>query len=262
MKTFLFTLAAVLVTTLCLFARGRAIHGRPSSAVATKPVLVELFTSEGCSSCPPADALLESLDAQPVPGEDLVVLSEHVDYWNHDGWKDPYSSASVSERQGAYGNRLHLKSVYTPQMIVDGEYEFVGSSSGEAQQAFTKAKTDPKVPIQIRELMMKDNVLHARVEGGQLPANARRADVILVVALNRAESQVAKGENAGRHLTHVAVVRSMTKVGTAEAGRPFSGDVTVKLDRTAEPQNIRVIAFLQESGQGPVLGATTLQLSQ
>src|SRR6476646_8350951 len=135
-----------------VFAASVFISAAPASRDAASPILVELFTSEGCSSCPPADALLQQLDrTQPVDGAQLIVLSEHVDYWNQIGWTDPYSSRFFSDRQSAYGDRFGLRSVYTPQMVVDGETEFVGNDSRLANKAVEKALALPKVAVRISE---------------------------------------------------------------------------------------------------------------
>ena len=225
----------------------------------SSPVLVELFTSEGCSSCPPADALLQQLDrTQPVAGAQLIVLSEHVDYWNHIGWTDPYSSHFFSDRQSVYSNRFGLSSVYTPQMVVDGSTQFVGIDSGLASQAVQKALAQQKVAVRISAISLDSpKTLQAHVETDALPdsSKARRADVYLVIALNHAESQVLRGENSGHRLTHVGVVQSLTKVGSLEAGKSLSQDVHVKLDARTDPVNLRVIAFIQQPGQKQVLGA-------
>ena len=246
--------------SLAAFGFGGSATSRPNAAAT--PVVVELFTSEGCSSCPPADALLQKFDTQPFSRARLIVLSEHVDYWNHIGWRDPYSSAAYSERQGAYGNRLRLDSVYTPQMIVDGTDEFVGSSSRDAEKAFDKAAAAAKIPVRIADAKLEGNLLKVHVETGSLPNQERNADVVVVVALNRAESQVAAGENSGRRLTHVAVVRNLVKAGSLESGQAFSQDVVLKLEKRIDPAQLRVIAFLQEPGPGKILGAALEKLSQ
>src|SRR6266480_7913832 len=110
------------VGSVCFLRAARTLTGSTGDGGTRIPVLVELFTSEGCSSCPPADALLQRLDsAQPVTGARIIVLSEHVDYWNHDGWVDPYSSRIFTDRQSAYSARFRLASPYTPEMVVEGE---------------------------------------------------------------------------------------------------------------------------------------------
>lgn len=218
------------------------------------PVLVELFTSEGCSSCPPADRLLQELDkSQPVSGAQLIVLSEHVDYWNQLGWKDPYSSKFFSDRQSSYSDHFGLNSVYTPQMVVDGSKEFVGNDSRQANQACATARARQKISVKVSAVSLDGNNVHAHVETG--PLSSGKGDVIVVVALNHAESQVAAGENSGHRLTHVAVVQNFTKVGSIDAGKSFAQDVQVKLDSRVDLSNLRLIAFVQEPGPGRVLGA-------
>src|SRR5258705_6520194 len=136
------------------------------------PVLVELFTSEGCSSCPPADALLERLDrSQPVKGAELIVLSEHVDYWNDIGWKDPFSSHEYSERQSAYASQFGGGSIYTPQMVVEGHIEFVGSDERRATQAIEKATKVQKIPVSISSSLSDEKKLTLHIEVGALPSS-------------------------------------------------------------------------------------------
>jgi hypothetical protein len=255
MKLLLISTLAVLVVTGGMLARAPE---SPGSSDARTPVLVELFTSEGCSSCPPADAFLQKLDRQPIARAEMIVLSEHVDYWNHIGWKDPYSSRFYSDRQGIYARRLGLDSVYTPQMIVDGTSQFVGSDATLADQAFAKALTKSKIPVRLSSVSLgATNVLQAHLETDVLAASfgLREADVYVAVALNRAESQVSHGENAGRRLAHVAVVRNIVKVGTVRQGQTFAQDVQLKLDTGTDARNLRLIAFVQEPGQGRVVGA-------
>ena len=222
------------------------------------PVLVELFTSEGCSSCPPADRLLVDLDrSQPVPGAELIVLSEHVDYWNSLGWHDPWSSAFFSDRQGRYSDRFGLKSVYTPELVVNGEAEASGNDWSQAKSECQKASGEAKVPVRISAVSVEGgNTLHAHLETDALPPAVKKADLYVVVALDHAESDVKAGENNGRKLAHVAVVESLTKVGSLEKGRNFAQDVELKLNPKAGSGNLRLIAFVQEPGPGRVLGAS------
>ena len=225
------------------------------------PVLVELFTSEGCSSCPPADRFLQRLDQQPRPGAEMIVLSEHVDYWNHIGWKDPFSARFFSDRQSAYAKRFALDSVYTPQMIVDGTTEFVGSDSGKAAQAFQKAISAPKIPIHLSSASFEPpHTLRALVETGPFPntLHLQGAEVFVAIAMNHAASQVSAGENAGHELTHVSVVKTLVKVGDLKAGHNLTQKVALKLEPSYDVHNLRLIAFLQEPHQGRILGAARL----
>ena len=211
----------------------------------SQPVLVELFTSEGCSSCPPADALLERLDRkQPVGGAQIIVLSEHVDYWNHIGWADPYSSPKLSARQEQYARRFRTQGPYTPQMVVDGRAEFVGSDARRAESAIRDELGQPKTRVRIDE---KDG--SAVVEVDRLPnGTAHKASVYVAYAANSGTQDVLHGENKGRRLHHVSIVKELRQVGTVDDGVAFRTQVPLE-------SGSRLIVFVQEAGNGPVWGA-------
>jgi hypothetical protein len=216
-----------------------------------QPVLVELFTSEGCSSCPPADALLRELERSPsIPGVTVIAMSEHVDYWNHLGWSDPFSSAQMSARQQAYATHLGTQGIYTPQMIVDGVYEFTGGNSARAYHSIADASTRPKLELIAHALSRAK--LHISA-----PASRAAADLFVATVYDPDPSAVSRGENSGRHLTHISVVKSLRKVGEIGPKKPFDADVPVSAG--AQLPNERLIIFAQERGQGRVLGvaATT-----
>jgi hypothetical protein len=247
-------------TISLLFLAGclAAVSWGADGKTAAVPVLMELFTSEGCSSCPPADAWLLQMDkAQPVAGAQLIVLSEHVDYWNRDGWKDPYSSSQVTERQGDYARAFRIESPYTPQVVVNGTVNLKLNDPQQIRQTFQQAAAASTLPVTITSVAIDPGnpaILRARVEVDGSAAE-RGADVYVAVALDHAESQVLRGENGGKHLTHVAVVQQFAKIGKIEKGKTFSRAIELKLKPGTDPKNTRLIIFVQEAGPGKVLGA-------
>src|SRR5258708_38765696 len=238
--------------------QGPSHDGTPRS-----PVLVELFTSEGCSSCPPADALLERLDrSRQVSGADLIVFREHVGYWNDIGWKDPYSSHEYSERQRAYAAQFGRGSIYTPQMVVDGHFELVGSDERRATQAIENATKVRKTPVSISSSLSDEKTITLHIEAGPLPSSvtAESASVFLAIADNTDESQVSRGENAGRTLKHVAVLRNLIRIGAVDRTAGFSRDMKVDLN-AKNRRNLRVAVIVQEAAAGRVWGAALARLS-
>jgi hypothetical protein len=237
------------------------VCGAADNSSARVPVLMELFTSEGCSSCPPADRLLEILDEkQPVAGADLIVLSEHVDYWDRLGWKDPFSSPQYTARQQDYTNRYNVDGVYTPQLVVDGRYGFVGSDGREASGAIQKAIRERKIPIAISNLSRNGNTVSARIE---LPAdeNFKGTRGILYVALadNRQESHVARGENGGRTLSHVAVTRVLKQIGPIDFDGASAKEIALPVQQ-GPGSGLRLVAFIQDPRSGHVLGVAEQKL--
>ncbi len=228
-----------------------------------QPVVVELFTSEGCSSCPPADALLQKLDqTQPIPGAFLIVLSEHVDYWDRLGWKDPFSSPLYSRRQEAYVSRLQLDSAYTPQVVIDGNAEALGSDAGKIQEAVRKSLPGDKYKVEIAQVLRNDRgtpQVHIQIEA---PRKSAQHDVRLMIALaeNSAVSDIRRGENQGRRLSHVAVVRSLIDFGRIQPSGSFSADVPLT-GELANWEGKRFIAFVQGPRYGRIQGAGVRLLS-
>jgi hypothetical protein len=211
------------------------------------PILVELFTSEGCSSCPPADALLARLSASAGPP--VIVLGEHVDYWDHLGWRDPAAAATFTRRQQAYARRLG-SSVYTPQVVVGGRAEAVGSSEDEVRSAIAAA---PAPTGRLWARLTGDRPEELAVEATW--PEGSRADVLLASVQPRLTSAVARGENAGRTLEHVAVVRALTVVGSGTGA--FAGRVALP-PRSSGVE--RLVLFVQEPDGGPVHAALEVSL--
>jgi hypothetical protein len=211
-------------------------------------VLVELFTSEGCSSCPPADAVLAKLHRdQPVPGVQLVVLSEHVDYWNNLGWRDPFSDARFSERQGDYGNRT-----YTPQVVVDGRIDVLGSDQAGIERAAKAVALQPHGTLRLTRTAQGVKVSATELHGH---GDAR---VMLAVVEDNLVSKVERGENAGRTLTHSAVVRSLREVGKVPpAATQWSAEVPVSTD--VSWKRTRLVAFVQDAASRRVLASGALE---
>jgi hypothetical protein len=202
------------------------------------PILVELFTSEGCSSCPPADRLLESLDPQ------AIVLSEHVDYWDHLGWRDPFSLHANTLRQEAYARGFRIDGAYTPQMVIDGVTEFEGNDERRVRDEFARARSREKIGVHLSRTAAGVSV--------QIDPAAKASDVWLALADNSGTSQVAAGENKGHSLHHVAILRSLRKIGAVKKDAGFAQ--TIDIPPSAE----RVIVFVQDSGLGKVYGVGML----
>ena len=234
-----------------------------TAQAATPAVLVELFTSEGCSTCPPADKLLADLDqTQPIKGVQVIALGEHVDYWNRLGWKDPFSSAEFSRRQAEYARLLKLDDVYTPQMVVDGQTEFVGSKAAAAREAIAKAAQAPKadVRVSIKTVTPKSVTLTIQVENMPEVAHGDTADVMLAITESGLLSNVARGENAGRKLTHSAVTRKLAKIGTVK-DKTFNAEPSIDLDSTWNRQAMKAVVFVQERNRRHVLGAAAVKFA-
>lgn len=264
----IYTIAASLLLTLIFViansSKSQALKPVPSTnnvAATNHAVIVELFTSEGCSSCPPADELLKKLsEERSIHGAEVIALEEHVDYWNHLGWRDPYSSADFTERQEEYSHILENGSVYTPQMIVDGQNEVIGSRTSEALAVIGKSAAQPKLEIQISPSASPDNNKAAfEIKITNLAAFPNSKDIELWIAITEKDlsSDVKAGENSGEHLQHAPVVRRIQKLESFHGPSDHQAQATVKLELTWHRENLSFVAFTTDKHSRKVIGAAT-----
>jgi hypothetical protein len=222
-------------------------------ALAGKEIVIELFTSQGCSSCPPADALLAELAKRPG----VIALSHHVDYWNYLGWTDPFATAGATARQHAYRERFDKRFVYTPQMVIDGAAECVGSERETVAELIGKAERGSRSKLAVVVEQPSRGTLRITLPAG--PAPEKPATVWLAFYSEREMTTVAGGENRGVVITNANVVRAMRKVGTWRGG---AQTIVVQLAETAPQQATGCAAMVQVGEVGPILGAAALALSR
>jgi hypothetical protein len=209
---------------------------------------IELFTSEGCSSCPPADELVAKIEKESK-GKPVYILAYHVDYWNRLGWKDVFSSADFSRRQHDYANYLHLQSVYTPQIVVNGSSEFVGSEEGTLRKAINASLRKASAV----QLTLNVSAINNREANLKYNTEATDKNTVLLIAVlqKNAQTKVERGENGGHTLSHVQIVRKLQRVTLSEN----SGEVKVALPNGFDRQNWELIGFLQNTSNGIVTAA-------
>jgi len=237
---------------------GTLIAAAARAQVPPRVVLVELFTSEGCSSCPPADALLRKINGVQTHTNELVVgISEHVTYWNQLGWVDPFSDQIYTQRQNEYGERFGLDSVYTPQVVVNGETQVLGSDGPAILKAVTKNDHPSTVMLKIDSVTRADPAKLAvtfSIDG----LAGHGVDVYAVITDDAATSSVARGENTGRTLQHVSVARSMSKVARVKDTTRMTISLPVPGLIKGQPETGRhLILFAQEGGVGKVLAVSS-----
>jgi hypothetical protein len=242
--------------------------GVPLAVAADRPVpvIVELFTSEGCSSCPAADRLLSRLEqTQPVAGAQVVAIEEHVDYWNQLGWNDPFSSPQYRARQNDYAVAFHASNIYTPQMVVNGQSEFVGSDMSRAYHEIGAAAQAATTAIELKSVPNSSdpNLLDLSVQVTNLKtAKWRDSNVYLAVTENGLTTFVPRGENSGRTLRHSSVVRSFGIIGRVKPQGANGGQLvsTLRLPPEWKRENLRAVVFVQERETFHITGANVVEL--
>ena len=229
------------------------------AASARTPVVVELFTAEGCSSCPPADRLLASLEeGQPVPEAEIIVLGEHVDYWNQLGWQDRFSSHLYTQRQQDFAYSFAVEDIYTPQMVVNGQTQFNGADGPRAVKEIRRAAMVPHAGV---SLLRKDpSNLALTID--HFPAGSKNVEILLAITEDSLTSDVLRGENVGRKLNHTGVVRSLASVARIDPRKSpeFTSELPLRLKEDWNRQNLHAVVLVEIHGSHRIIGAATLKL--
>lgn len=229
------------------------------AAAAKRVVVAELFTSEGCSSCPSADAELTRLSAdQPIAGVEVLALGEHVDYWDGLGWRDRFSSATFSARQSEYDARVFRSgSIYTPQLVIDGQLQSVGSDAGAVRRAIERAAARPKSAVGVEARIDGHDIrVDLAIDVPEGVAVRDATDLIVAVTENKLATEVRRGENGGRVLKHDAVVRALVTNGVLPLGqRNWRTSASIGVAKEWRMENLRVVGFLQERDSRRIVGA-------
>jgi hypothetical protein len=257
-----FSLLAIVGAVLFMLAL-KSGQATAQTASQRTPVLVELFTSEGCSSCPPADALLAKLEqAQPIAGTEIIALGEHVDYWDQLGWHDRFSSHQYTERQNQYRFRFHLDDVYTPQMVIDGAAPFVGSDVPHIVRAINAAGHTAKINLALSKPALDGSHVSFTVSSSAPPNLLSNGDLYAALVDPSDTTNILSGENKGQVIHHAAVVRSLQKI--AKLNALASGPLQAQLlaPANSRPATMRIVVFAQRSGEGAVAGAVSMAIKQ
>jgi hypothetical protein len=256
LKIFSFCVGAVALALATAAYASRKINtnktinnGTPGKGFA----LVELFTSEGCSSCPPADELLAKIQKE-TQGKPVYILAYHVDYWNNLGWKDVFSNAMFSKRQKEYSYYLNAQ-VYTPQVVVNGKTELVGSDEPVLREAISSALTTAQTTQVSLKAQQNGDKLTVNYE---LSGNTDNQNLLIAIVQKSAISKVAKGENEGRTLSHAQIVRDLKTIALNQAKK---GQTIINLPKEFTPQGWEVVGFIQDKNNGEVLTATKAVLA-
>jgi len=259
------SLLAAVAAVVAISIRWSPISSASSNDPSEKhPVVVELFTSEGCSSCPPADSFLKKLsEQQPVDGIEILALEEHVDYWNHLGWTDPFSSSDFSRHQEDYASAIPKSGVYTPQMIIDGKAQLVGSRSSEVLDQIHSASAHPLARLVLTASPPPNP--HTRpfalaFDPSSTAPTAAHLDLWVAVTEKGLHSDVKAGENSGSILFHAPVVRELRKFHSVSLPLESPVNFEVDLRDNWNLSNLVVVAFLAHPHSGQILAAGSFPL--